>query len=112
VVVTELLVRAGVPAAMGENVRLAVSEAVANAVIHGYRDSPIGDVTVEAEAVGSRVRVVVRDAGCGMSPRRDSPGAGFGLPLIAKLSDSVSVSPGHGGRGTELRMTFGRGAIG
>jgi serine/threonine-protein kinase RsbW/stage II sporulation protein AB (anti-sigma F factor) len=109
VLVSELLVRAGVPAPIGDNVRLAVSEAVSNAIVHGYRDSPVGEVTLEAEAAGSRVRVVVRDAGCGMSPRSDSPGAGFGLPLIAEMSETVSVTPGRGGRGTELCMTFGRG---
>jgi signal transduction histidine kinase len=49
--------------------------------------------------------VTVRDNGCGMQPRADSPGAGLGLPLIASLADSFSVSvPPEGG--TELSMTF------
>jgi stage II sporulation protein AB (anti-sigma F factor) len=105
--VTELLARAGVPAALWEDVRLAVSEAVANAVVHGYRGQRAGPVTLVAEAEDSEVKVVVSDEGCGMGPRSDSPGAGLGLPLIAEMSESMSVNPGRGGRGTELCMTFG-----
>jgi anti-sigma regulatory factor (Ser/Thr protein kinase) len=104
--VTELFARAGVPATILARIRLAVSEAVGNAVLHGYRGRPAGDVTVVAEAEESAVKVLVRDDGCGMSPRPDSPGAGLGLPLIGEIAESVSVAPGRDGRGTELRMTF------
>jgi stage II sporulation protein AB (anti-sigma F factor) len=104
--VTDLLALAGVPAGTLARIRLAVSEAVANAVLHGYRGRPAGDVTLVAEAAESQVNVVVRDDGCGMIPRTDSPGAGLGLPLIAEIAESVSVTAGRDGRGTELRMTF------
>jgi anti-sigma regulatory factor (Ser/Thr protein kinase) len=110
--VTDLLARAGTPAALSYNVRLAVSEAVANAVVHGYRGERTGDVRVVAEAEDSAVKVVVSDDGCGMGPRSDSPGAGLGLPLITEMSESMSVSPGRDGRGTELCMTFGHRAAG
>jgi hypothetical protein len=40
-----------------------------------------------------------------MHPRADSPGAGLGLPLIAKVAESFSVSAPPGG-GTEVSMTF------
>jgi anti-sigma regulatory factor (Ser/Thr protein kinase) len=106
--VCELASRAGVAPRVVDNVRLAVSEAVGNAVLHGYRGSDQGDVTVVAEADDGELKVVVSDEGCGMRPRPDSPGAGLGLPLIAEMADSVSVSPGRGGRGTQLCMTFPR----
>jgi serine/threonine-protein kinase RsbW/stage II sporulation protein AB (anti-sigma F factor) len=104
--VADLAIRAGVPEATVDGVRLAVSEAVSNVVVHGYRGRRVGDVTVTAEAEDDHLRVVVRDEGCGLAPRSDSPGAGLGLPLIAKVAESISVSPGRDGRGTVVCMTF------
>jgi anti-sigma regulatory factor (Ser/Thr protein kinase) len=104
--ILDLARRGGVPEEALEGVRLAVSEAVANAVLHGYRDGTPGEVTVIAEAEDSRLKVVVTDEGCGMSPHVGSTGAGLGLPLIAELTDSMSVKPARGGRGTQLCMTF------
>jgi serine/threonine-protein kinase RsbW/stage II sporulation protein AB (anti-sigma F factor) len=96
----------GVPAAVLDGVRLAVSEAVSNAVLHGYRSGPAGPVTVVAEAADAHLVVSVHDRGEGLAPRDDSPGAGLGLPLIAEVAESLSVGPGDDGRGTVLRMTF------
>jgi serine/threonine-protein kinase RsbW len=98
--------RAGAPPAAIAGVRLAVSEAVTNVVLHGYRDGACGPVTLRAEAEDQCFSVVISDEGCGLSPRSDSPGAGLGLPLIAEVSDSMTVSAGQDGRGTVLRMTF------
>jgi anti-sigma regulatory factor (Ser/Thr protein kinase) len=87
-------------------VRLAVSEAVSNVVVHGYRAAGTrGEFTVAVTWEADLLHVTVRDHGCGMAPRTDSPGAGLGLPLIASLADSVSVAaPADGG--TEVTMTF------
>jgi anti-sigma regulatory factor (Ser/Thr protein kinase) len=102
----ELARRAGVPDDALDAVRLAVSEAVSNAVLHGYRGSGGGEVTVLVEAEDSRFDVRVRDQGCGMSPHAGGRGAGLGLPLIAELSDAVAVRPFADGAGTEVHMTF------
>jgi serine/threonine-protein kinase RsbW len=98
--------RAGAETSVLDAVRLAVSEAVSNVVVHGYRDSPSrGEFTMSVEWEHDYLRVTVRDHGSGMQPRMDSPGAGLGLPLIATLADSFSViAPPEGG--TELSMTF------
>ena len=64
---------------MLDAVRLAVSEAVSNVVVHGYRDRATGTFTVSIDWGPDELRVVVRDDGCGMQPRPDSPGAGLGL---------------------------------
>jgi serine/threonine-protein kinase RsbW len=97
--------RAGAEAPVLDAVRLAVSEAVSNVIVHGYRDRSDGAFTVSVDWDPEELRVVVRDDGCGMMPRADSPGAGLGLPLIASMTDSFSVSiPPEGG--TELSMTF------
>lgn len=104
--VTEFARRVGVPDGLIEGVRLAVSEAVGNVVLHGYRGNCAGDVTVVTVADDSRLEVVVRDDGCGMSPHPEGGGAGLGLPLIAELADALAVRPGADGRGTEVAMTF------
>jgi anti-sigma regulatory factor (Ser/Thr protein kinase) len=97
--------RAGAHEAVGEAAQLAVSEAVSNVVVHSYRDTSPGAFTLRVEWTGDELRVIVRDQGCGMAPRMDSPGAGLGLPLIANLAESFSVTAPPGG-GTELSMTF------
>ena len=98
--------RAGAEAEVREAARLAVSEAVSNVVVHGYRDNRTpGGFTLRVEWDGGELRVIVRDEGCGMAPRMDSPGAGLGLPLIANLTETFSVTAPPGG-GTELCMTF------
>jgi serine/threonine-protein kinase RsbW/stage II sporulation protein AB (anti-sigma F factor) len=104
--VLDIARRSGVPAESLPDIRLAVSEAVSNAVVHGYRNGSEGDVTVVTEAEDSQLRVVVRDEGCGMSPHVGSPGAGLGLPLIADLTESVAVRPLPSSGGTEVCMTF------
>jgi serine/threonine-protein kinase RsbW len=86
-------------------VRLAVSEAVSNVIVHGYRNVGSGAFTVAIECADEELRVTVRDEGCGMQPRADSPGAGLGLPLIANLAETFSVTAPPGG-GTEVCMTF------
>jgi anti-sigma regulatory factor (Ser/Thr protein kinase) len=97
--------RAGAENGILDAVRLAVSEAVSNVVVHSYRDAKRGEFTMAIEWEDNALHVTVRDHGCGMQPRMDSPGAGLGLPLIASLADSFSVSePPEGG--TELSMTF------
>ena len=98
----------GVEAGMVETIALCVSEAVTNAVVHAYRDqAEPGGVEVEARKPDSFICFYVRDQGTGMGPRRDSPGSGFGLPMIAELASDVSIrSGGPDTPGTELAMRF------
>jgi serine/threonine-protein kinase RsbW len=97
--------RAGAEDPVLDAVRLAVSEAVSNVIVHGYRNSDSGAFTLAVEWEGDQLRITVRDEGCGMQPRTDSPGAGLGLPLIANLADTFTVTAPPGG-GTEVSMTF------
>jgi serine/threonine-protein kinase RsbW len=87
--------------------RLAISEAVTNAVLHAYIDAPApGEIEVVAERHaddGFEVRVC--DDGRGMKPRSDSPGLGVGLPLVASLVEHFAIEAKANG-GTRLRMTF------
>jgi len=98
----------------GEAVALAVSEAVTNVVIHAYRDrdpdSKPGEVHVTVTIDGEELLVSVTDDGTGMRPRSDSPGAGLGLPMIAKLADRFEVH--HHRSGTRLLLGFRLAATG
>ena len=89
-------------------VELAVSEAVAKAVVHAYRDrepgEPPGRVSVTVAVEPTDVRVVVADDGVGMIPRDDSPGLGIGLRLIAELCDELLIVEGDAG--TRVHMRF------
>jgi len=93
-----------------DRVLLSVSEAVTNALVHAYRhvQQPADErIELEATCVEEHLRVIVRDFGCGMAPRLDSPGLGLGLPLIAASTTSVQIdAPPDGGR-TEIAMEFG-----
>jgi anti-sigma regulatory factor (Ser/Thr protein kinase) len=87
------------------DIALAVTEACTNAVVHAYRDSSAGTVTVTASRVDDGLSVTVRDHGCGMQARVDTPGLGVGLPVIAAIAQSVEIGSPDGG-GTEMRMRF------
>jgi serine/threonine-protein kinase RsbW len=104
--IAELARAAGLPDAAVEDVRLAVSEAVANAVRHGYGGGDDGTVTLAAEADDGELRVCVTDDGRGIAPDLANRGAGLGLALIAGLSESLAVMRRHDGSGTVVRMTF------
>lgn len=85
---------------------LAVSEVVANAVVHAYRDGRDGTITVVAETLRpGEVCVRIADDGVGLSPRTDSPGAGLGLVIAGNIADRLEIDrPDRGG--TEVRLTF------
>ena len=85
-------------------IRLAVSEAVTNAVLHGYRGAP-GDIDVSAEVAGDELTIPVSDGGCGMQSSGGSPGMGVGLGLMAEVTDGMAIASRRSG-GVELRMGF------
>src|SRR6478672_3281772 len=86
------------------DVKLAVTEACTNAVVHAYPDGE-GPLEVAAYVSENRLMLVVRDEGRGIVPRTDSPGLGLGLPLIATLAEALELGSDDSDR-TEVRMTF------
>jgi serine/threonine-protein kinase RsbW len=86
-------------------VELAVGEAVGNAVIHAYRGGAEGPIAVDGRVDGSALRITVSDHGVGMRPDPNSAGLGFGLPLIAQLTERVEITARPGG-GTDVCMRF------
>jgi serine/threonine-protein kinase RsbW len=87
------------------DIRLAVTEACTNVVVHAYPDGREGPMEVLASLLGDELTVIVRDEGRGVGPRPDSPGLGLGLPLIASLAESLQLGRDTQDR-TEVRMTF------
>jgi serine/threonine-protein kinase RsbW len=89
---------------MLSDVKLAVTEACTNVVVHAYGESE-GPMEVAATIDGPTLRVTVRDEGLGIVPRADSPGLGLGLPLIATLTESLELGKAPDDR-TEVAMIF------
>jgi serine/threonine-protein kinase RsbW len=94
------------PAVLAD-IKVAVTEACANVVVHAYTD---GDGTIELDATPGEdaITLTVRDRGVGMGAagrRAETQGLGLGLALIASLSDTYAIT-GGADRGTEVRMTF------
>src|SRR5215216_379515 len=87
----------GIDSDLLTGIKLAVTEAASNAVLHGYLDRPPGKVTLRALVEGPDLLIQVIDEGRGMSPRVDSPGLGLGLSLIASFADDVEIAAGPGG---------------
>lgn len=96
------------------DIRTAVSEAVTNAIIHGYRGK-IGPVTLSMSYTADRVvRITVRDRGWGiadveqaMQPLYTSdPGGdrgGMGFTIMKSFTDSMKVKSAPG-KGTSVTM--------
>jgi anti-sigma regulatory factor (Ser/Thr protein kinase) len=87
------------------DIKLAVTEACTNVVVHAYPDRDDGPLGVQAILDERTLTIVVTDEGRGVLPRADSPGLGLGLPLIATLAESLELGTGDNQQ-TEVRMTF------
>jgi anti-sigma regulatory factor (Ser/Thr protein kinase) len=88
------------------DIEVAVTEAVANAVEHGFRGIQPGEIELRLELlVPDTLLVSVTDDGIGMSPDPDAHGLGLGLALIGRLSSGFEVRP-NADHGTQVRMHF------
>ncbi len=97
------------------DIKTAVSEAVTNAIVHGYADKA-GEVTVSARLTPDRVlEIEVRDRGRGIPdiPRAMQPffttqpekeRSGMGFSVMQTFMDSVRVESSVG-NGTAVYMT-------
>jgi anti-sigma regulatory factor (Ser/Thr protein kinase) len=92
--------------ALAADMKIAVTEACTNAVLHAYEDDE-GSLEVTMDVAPGRLTVSVRDRGPGFRPLPVESGGtalGFGLSLIASLSDAFAIQ--GGAHGTEVQMTF------
>ena len=95
------------------DIKTAVSEAVTNCIVHGYRDS-VGTVTMTVRLLEpATVEIMVRDQGCGIediararTPLYTTGGAersGMGFTIMESFMDKLSVRSAPG-KGTTVRM--------
>lgn len=95
----------GIEEATVQDIRLAVSEAATNAIVHGRAPTDAA-LVVRVETTDRELLVVVADRGRGMLPRDDSPGLGLGLPIMSTVATRLEVvSPGADGN-TEVHVYF------
>jgi serine/threonine-protein kinase RsbW len=102
---TAIAATAGAAGERLEEIRLAVSEALTNAVVHAYRDGEAGRLHVTAAVAASELWVLIGDDGRGLHAWNDSRGLGIGLSLISGLTDDFSIVTRASG-GTEVQMRF------
>lgn len=93
----------GAPAAVVDDIALAVSEAATNAVKHANVTGGEGIVELTAAIADDWVDVRIRDRGKGFGTR-PSDGLGLGLSIIASVSVYLTIC--QEGHGTEVRMRF------
>lgn len=83
------------------DIKTAVSEAVTNAIVHGYPDT-VGEVTMLAETDGENVHIVISDSGVGIddleaalepfyTTKPDDERSGMGFTIIKTFMDEVKV---------------------
>jgi anti-sigma regulatory factor (Ser/Thr protein kinase) len=96
----------GMSAVGRADVGIAVSEACSNVVAHAYADAAApGPLCVDTYRRAGEFVVVVSDEGTGIAPRAGTPGAGFGLPLIARVSHRLEIGS-NGFGGAKVTMAF------
>lgn len=94
-------------------VKTAVSEAVTNAIIHGY-DERDGIITLEGEICDRTLELIVSDNGAGIpdisrareplfTGKPDMERSGMGFTIMETFMDSVEVES-EVGKGTRVKM--------
>ena len=102
------------------DIKTAVSEAVTNAIIHGYEDT-IGRIVMEADIKDHCLSVSITDFGKGIEdvqqamqpmfttmPEQDRSGMGFAFMEAFMDSIEVESEPGKGTR-VKMKKTVGKG---
>ena len=98
------------------DIKCAVSEAVTNAIVHGYRDrEEMGTITVTVSILAGRaVKIEIKDKGCGIpnvaEARKplyttDAAGerSGMGFTVMESFTDALRVTS-KVGKGTTVVM--------
>ena len=97
-----------------EDIKAAVSEAVTNSIIHGYKDSQ-GMVLINCSYTDNIVKVVVSDSGCGIenielartplyTGTKNSERSGLGFTVMETFMDEIEVESNNG-KGTTVTLT-------
>lgn len=97
------------------DIKTVVSEAVTNAIIHGYDNQPDGIITITARIVDETVHLTVEDSGSGIedlelarqplyTSKPELERSGMGFTIIENFMDEMEVISDLG-KGTTVKMT-------
>lgn len=91
------------------DIKTVVSEAVTNAIIHGYESDPSQKVVIETVIEGNQVEITISDTGVGMddieaarqplfTSKPELERSGMGFTIMENFMDSVEITstPGVG----------------
>lgn len=95
-------------------IKTIVSEAVANAIIHGYDGNPAGKVHLNMQLNGLCLKLSVSDEGCGIeniekakeplyTTKRHLERSGMGMTIMESLSDEFEIHS-EVGKGTKVTI--------
>ncbi|OYD09775.1 anti-sigma F factor [Paludifilum halophilum] len=96
------------------DIKTVVSEAVTNAVIHGYEERTDGVITIRTEVEGHKVSITIEDDGVGIddveearqplyTSKPELERSGMGFTIMENFMDEVDISSAAG-RGTRVRL--------
>jgi stage II sporulation protein AB (anti-sigma F factor) len=96
------------------DIKTVVSEAVTNAVIHGYEEKPDGVITIRTEIDGSRISITIQDQGKGIqdieqarqplyTSKPELERSGMGFTIMENFMDEVEILSAVG-KGTTVRL--------
>ena len=95
-------------------VKTAVSEAVTNAIVHGYQNK-LGEITLKAQIYNNELHIIIEDSGVGISnlnlalqpfytTKEDDERSGMGFTVMKSFMDDVEVTSTLN-LGTTVKMT-------
>jgi len=95
-------------------IKTVVSEAVTNAIIHGYNNDPSGMVYISVEVENGLVEMVIRDEGSGImdieearqplfTTKPELERSGMGFTIMENFMDEIEVNS-ELGKGTTIRL--------
>lgn len=84
------------------DIKTAVSEAVTNAIIHGYENREDGRVRIDSALIGNEIEIIISDFGIGIenieeareplyTSRPDLERSGMGFTVMESFMDSLEV---------------------
>jgi anti-sigma regulatory factor (Ser/Thr protein kinase) len=100
---------AGASDSVVADLKLAVTEAATNSILHGYAEGTPGELVVRYRVQPGTIEVEVEDDGAGFEPgtpsrpRNGVENQGMGLMLIGTLTDSLEIESDDSGSRVSFR---------